>query len=205
MKKKKAKEDEYVEIRIKFYYKESVRHVYKKVHYFINKNRVTLRKIRKYFPKVPYIFTANTYFWSPGGKASYRRSRESNRYEEVEEWFKEKGFYVKYEDSYLIGYWYPDKKSEIYWQIIAPLQKELEDNNYFLKRLIDKKLTLYEFHKYYKGNFNKINVQIESIEKNINLNDYPQFKEQLELYKAYYQEYIKLLMEVVNDAGSETK
>jgi len=35
-------------------------------------------------PQIPYIMTANTYFWTPAGSASGRRSNEKRRNAEVQ-------------------------------------------------------------------------------------------------------------------------
>lgn len=43
---------------------------------------------------LPEILTANCYFWNSGGSADQRRRNESNRINQVVNFFKQKGFEV---------------------------------------------------------------------------------------------------------------
>ena len=47
---------------------------------------------------IPYIVTANTYFWAPGAAAGIRRSNEDCRKREVARWLESIGFDVREKD-----------------------------------------------------------------------------------------------------------
>jgi len=80
---------------VEFNYSESCRNVYKSVGYAIDGRSTNLTGAKKFFDSpenIPGIIRANTYFWTPGGNTSARRSNERYRENEVKDWLKSEGF-----------------------------------------------------------------------------------------------------------------
>ena len=73
---------------------ESCRNVYKTFNVFINGKKSNIIGLKKWVDPdtIPDIITANTYFWTPGGSASSRRSNERRRTAEGIEWLESNGF-----------------------------------------------------------------------------------------------------------------
>jgi len=204
IRKKKKKEPKVIEVH--FYYKESARNVYKKAHYFIDGRNVTLRTFKKYFQDYPDIFSANTYFWTPGSVSAMRRSNEERRYNEVEWWLENNGFTIKYSDGWLKGVLYLDKKYKTYKEIIEPILDDIIQMNY-----------TYSLHKFNKNEHARTRefIKIYKYILGKNINTYiPQLNNLLESYKNYiddcdydkYKSHIeKFMMETYNGLIAEVK
>lgn len=73
---------------------ESCRNVYKTFNVFINGKKSNITGLKNWVDpeSIPDIISANTYFWTPGGSASGRRSNERRRTNEGIEWLESQGF-----------------------------------------------------------------------------------------------------------------
>lgn len=83
------------EIRVKFSYEESCNNVYKHFQVEVNGKKSNVKGLKKYLSNpdsIPGIISANTYFWNSGNCASWRRSNEVKRMNEVETWLISEGF-----------------------------------------------------------------------------------------------------------------
>jgi hypothetical protein len=82
---------------------ESCRNVYKRFEVFINGKKSNLTGLKNWVDteSIPDIVSANTYFWSPGGSASNRRSNERRRTQEGIDWLETNGFrrYINIENE----------------------------------------------------------------------------------------------------------
>jgi len=73
-----------------FLYEESCHHVYLTKNITRNGKKSTVPAFAKVTEQeVPYILTANVYFWSPGGSSSWRRANEQKRNSELSDFIKE--------------------------------------------------------------------------------------------------------------------
>jgi len=80
---------------VEFEYSESCSNIYKRFYVSIDGKRSNIVGLKKFLidsDDIPYIVTANTYFWTPRGDAAIRRFREDKRREEVYFWLRREGF-----------------------------------------------------------------------------------------------------------------
>lgn len=82
------------EIEVIFDYQESCNYVYKTFKVYINDCKSNIKGLLKYldYKDLPEILTKNTFYWSPGSKAAWRRSNEKKRNGEVYDFLLKNGF-----------------------------------------------------------------------------------------------------------------
>lgn len=83
-------------IEVRFDWDESCKHVYKTFNVYIDSKKSNIKGLIKHLinKAYPSILTAQTYFWKPALSANCRRRNESNRCEEVRQYFLSEGFTV---------------------------------------------------------------------------------------------------------------
>jgi len=192
-------------IEVHFRYNESVRNVYKRVLYYLDDNKVTLRTFKKYFPNYPDIFSTNTYFWHPGSVASMRRYNERKRYDEVEWWLEENGFTVEYDCNWLIGRFYLDKKYKIYKEMVKPIfdtvvaVNDLYSCTEGVKRKTKDVLKLYENILKITPYLLKLEELLETYRSYIEERDYKKYKVNIEKFTKIHKEVLMIIKELLGE------